>query len=157
VSTTNTRVHRLGKRATYQLNLPPDDPGFSSFLMPSFLLDGLARVAALTIIEDRFIPLAAPASIRRIDVYERANDFELARRHNPIELYVTPPNVALDLPDQTSRFVAVGPDGRIILQMKDILGIVMGYVDRDTGDYLAREQMEELKLQRSFLDLPGRV
>ena len=142
VSTRDTRSNPLGKRATYSSHIAPNDPAFSRFLAPSVLLDGLARVAVLEFVEREYIPLAAPSSIRRIDFYEPGNDCELAGRYDPIELYVTPKTMTLEDPGAPNRFVAVRPDGRMILQMKGVVGIILGYVHYKTGQYMAREELE---------------
>ena len=142
VSTTDTRSNPQGKRARYSSNIAPDDPAFSRFVAPSVLLDGLARVAVLEFVDGLYIPLAAPSSIRRIDLYEPGNDIELAQRHDAIELYVTPKQMTLEDPSAPNRFVAVRPDGRMVLQMKGVVGIILGYVHHETGAYVAREEAE---------------
>jgi NAD(P)-dependent dehydrogenase (short-subunit alcohol dehydrogenase family)/3-oxoacyl-(acyl-carrier-protein) synthase len=142
VSTCDTRSNPQGKRATYSSNIAPDDPAFSRFVAPSVMLDGLARVAVLEFVDGRYIPLAAPQSIRRIDLYEAGNDIELAQRYDKIDLYVTPKQMTLEDPSAPNRFVAVRPDGRMILQMKGVVGIILGYVHHETGEYVAREEVE---------------
>ncbi|MGH2369882.1 MAG: SDR family oxidoreductase, partial [Chloroflexota bacterium] len=142
VSTAETRVHPLGKRATYRLQAPAGDPVFSTFLLPSILLDGLARLAVLGHAAGEYLPLAAPATIRRIDLYEARNDGELARAYDRIELYAMPRDLSLAANGATNRFVAVRPDGHVILQLKDVTGTVMGYVHQRTGEFVAREMVE---------------
>ncbi|MGS0893201.1 SDR family oxidoreductase [Burkholderia stagnalis] len=143
VSTTDTGMTDAGKQARFHLNVPADDPVFSRFVVPSILLDGLARVAALDHVAGDYIPLAAPMSIGRIDIYEAGNDCELARRHEPIALRVTPREFALEGPDSSgNRFVAARADGRILMQMRDVTGIVIGYVHRVTGAFAARGEVE---------------
>jgi 3-oxoacyl-(acyl-carrier-protein) synthase len=151
VSTTNTRSHPQGKRATYRLGIGPDHPVFSTFLLPSILLDGLARVAVLNLEEGEYIPLAAPASIRRIDIYEAANDCELAQQYRPIELYATPREFVLEGAGPANRFVAARPDGKVILQMKDVTGVVIGYVHRTTGQVITKSQLEQIRQQNKVL------
>jgi hypothetical protein len=34
--------------------------------------------------------------------------------------------------------VAVAPDGHVVLQMHDLLGVVLGHVHRDTGEFRTR-------------------
>ena len=85
VSTKDTRLHPQGKRATYCEPVASDDVLFGRFATSSLLLDGLARVAALT--ADPRAPLAAPRRIRRIALYEATNDAQLAARGERIELY----------------------------------------------------------------------
>jgi hypothetical protein len=142
VSTKDTRSNPMGKRATYSSNIQADDRAFSRFVVPSVMLDGLARVAVLEFVEQHYIPLAAPSSIRRIDLYEDGNDIALAQRYDRIDLYVTPKQMTLEDPSAPNRFVAVRPDGRMILQMKGVVGIILGYVHRETGEYVAREEVE---------------
>ncbi|KVL37043.1 beta keto-acyl synthase [Burkholderia territorii] len=143
VSTTDTGMSDAGKQARFRLNVPGDDPVFSRFVVPSILLDGLARVAALDHVAGDYIPLAAPMSIGRIDIYEAGNDCELSSRHASIALRVTPRAFALEGPASSgNRFVAVRPDGRILMQMRDVTGIVIGYVHRATGAFAARGEID---------------
>jgi NAD(P)-dependent dehydrogenase (short-subunit alcohol dehydrogenase family)/3-oxoacyl-(acyl-carrier-protein) synthase len=155
VSTTETRSNPLGKRATYSSNIAPDDPAFSRFLVPSVMLDGLARVAVLELVEREYIPLAAPSSIRRIDFYESGNDVELAQRYERIDLYVTPKAMTLEDPSAPNRFVSVRPDGRMILQMKGVVGIILGYVHHETGEYMPREKIERRDLTLTDVPVPA--
>ncbi|WP_175903374.1 SDR family oxidoreductase [Burkholderia seminalis] len=143
VSTTDTGMSETGKQARFRLNLPDGDPVFSRFVVPSILLDGLARVAALDHVAGDYIPLAAPMSIGRIDLYEAGNDCELAARHASIALRVTPRAFALEgQASSGNRFVAVRPDGRILMQMRDVTGIVTGYVHRVTGAFATRGEID---------------
>lgn len=143
VSTTDTGMSETGKQARFRLNVPDGDPVFSRFVVPSILLDGLARVAALDHVAGDYIPLAAPMSIGRIDLYEAGNDCELAARHASIALRVTPRAFALEGPASSgNRFVAVRPDGRIVMQMRDVTGIVTGYVHRVTGAFATRGEID---------------
>jgi NAD(P)-dependent dehydrogenase (short-subunit alcohol dehydrogenase family) len=142
VSTAETRATTLGKRAQFRPRIAADHPVFSRFVIPSILLDGLARVAVLNHVADDYIPLAAPASIRRIDIYEAGNDCTLARRHAPIELYATPREIALEGTDPLNRFVACRPDGLMLLQMKDIAGVIIGYVHRTTGEFVPNSAVD---------------
>ena len=68
VTTTGLRMHPLGKRARYVCPVGTDHPVFGRFAVPSLLLDGLARVAVADLIAGRYVPVAAPALIRRIDL-----------------------------------------------------------------------------------------
>jgi 3-oxoacyl-(acyl-carrier-protein) synthase/NAD(P)-dependent dehydrogenase (short-subunit alcohol dehydrogenase family) len=144
VSTGNTRMTTLGKRARYRPLVAPDHPVFSRFIVPSILLDGLARIAVLNHVAGDYIPLAAPAAIRRIDIYEAGNDCSLPLRHDPIELYATPREFALEGASPMNRFVAVRPDGRMLLQMKDIAGVIIGYVHRGTGAFVAKAEVDAI-------------
>ncbi|WP_321858231.1 SDR family oxidoreductase [Burkholderia cenocepacia] len=143
VSTTDTGMSEAGKHARFRLNVPEGDSVFSRFVVPSILLDGLARVAALDYVAGDYIPLAAPMSIGRIDLYEAGNDGELSARHASIALHVTPRAFALEGPASSgNRFVAVRADGRILMQMRDVTGIVIGYVHRVTGAFAARAEVD---------------
>ncbi|MEU1318713.1 SDR family oxidoreductase [Streptomyces tibetensis] len=134
VSTSGTAVHPRGKRARYDLDLPADDPVWQQFTVPCVLLDGLARVGVLDLVDDRLIPVAAPLSIRRVDLYEEANDLTLSSGRDRIDLYATPPGFGLADDRAENRFVAARPHGRMVLQMKDLRAALIGYVDARTGE-----------------------
>lgn len=144
VSTTDTCSTPFGKRARYRLNASADDPVFSRFVIPSIMLDGLARVAVLNHVAENYIPLVAPASIRRIDIYEAGNDYALANRYDDITLYAIPVEFALEGENRRNRFVAARPDGRMLMQMKDVTGVVIGYVHRHTGAFVAKGEVNAL-------------
>ncbi|MEU5696180.1 SDR family oxidoreductase [Actinosynnema sp. NPDC020468] len=133
VSTSDTRWTPRGKRARYRVGLT--DPVWERFTMPAVLLDGLARTGVLNLLEGRYVPIAAPLSIRRIDLYEQGNDVELVRRHGHLELYAEPAGFGLDESAPGNRFVAATPDGRVVAQMKDMRATVIGYVDTVTGGF----------------------
>ncbi|MGW5734113.1 MULTISPECIES: SDR family oxidoreductase [Streptomyces] len=140
VSTTDTRIHPHGKRGRYALSLPADDPTWPRFTVPSILLDGLARVGVLDLVDGHLIPVAAPLSIRRIDLYEETNDLTLSRSGEDIQLYATPPGFDLTADRVDNRFVATRPDGRMLLQMKDMQATLIGYVDARTGEAVAADR-----------------
>jgi hypothetical protein len=119
--------------------------------LPSILLDGLARVQVLNFVEEDYIPLVAPASIRRIDVYEALNDCLLSQKYGRIELYATPKELDFGREKGGNRCVAVRPDGGIILQLKDMTGVVMGYVHRTTGEFVSREKIEAIQQANSLV------
>ncbi|MFS7875363.1 SDR family oxidoreductase [Streptomyces asiaticus] len=140
VSTTDTRIHPRGKRARYAPDVPAGDPVWSRFTVPSILLDGLARVGVLDLVDGHLVPVAAPLSIRRIDLYEEISDHDLAASGEDIDLFVTPPGFDLTADTISNRFVAVRPDGRMLLQMKDMRATLIGYVDAETGEAVPLEQ-----------------
>ncbi len=141
VSTADTRRHRLGRRARFAPKVAPNDPVFSTFTVPSLLLDGLARLSVLEPDADGFIPLAAPLRIRRIDLYELRNDCQLSTAYPAVELYSSPRWVDLEADRPDNRCVAVAPDGRVLLQIKDIAGTVLGSVHPETGEFRPRDRM----------------
>ncbi|WP_432253607.1 SDR family oxidoreductase [Streptomyces sp. HNM1019] len=140
VSTTDTRIHPRGKRARYVPDVPSGDPVWSRFTVPSILLDGLARVGVLDLVDGQLVPVAAPLSIRRIDLYEEISDHDLAASGEDIDLFVTPPGFDLTADTISNRFVAVRPDGRMLLQMKDMRATLIGHVDAETGEAVPLEQ-----------------
>jgi hypothetical protein len=154
VSTRNTRRSILGRRAEYDLHLSPDDERFRQFLVPAVMLDGLVRVAVLDPVDDGYVTLAAPRSMRRIDLYEPGNDLDLAARHNQVSLYSTPGRIDLEDPMSSNRCVAVAPDGRVVAQIHDTTTALLGYVHPESGDFRTPQQMEELRRHRRS---PGRA
>jgi NAD(P)-dependent dehydrogenase (short-subunit alcohol dehydrogenase family)/3-oxoacyl-(acyl-carrier-protein) synthase len=153
-STSNTRLHPLGKRSEYGIAIDRCHPAISTFRVPCILLDGLARTGVLSLYEGEYLPLVAPSTIRRIDLYEEVNDCDLANGPGPIELYATPREFSLDSNGGSNRFVATRPDGRVIVQIKDVVGTLLGYVHRVSGDFVtvaamdAREKQELLVASR---------
>ncbi|MFF4800995.1 SDR family oxidoreductase [Streptomyces sp. NPDC001351] len=143
VSTTGTGIHPLGKRGRYSLSLPSDDPVWPRFTVPCVLLDGLARVGVLDLVDGRLVPVAAPLSIRRIDLYEETNDHTLSTGPGPIDLYATPRGFGLSADRVDNRFVAARPDGRMVLQMKDLRAALIGYVDARTGEAVPADGARE--------------
>ncbi len=141
VSTKDTRVHPLGKRARYSLKLPADHPVFSHFRVPTILLDGLLRVGALEFVEGEYIPLIVPISVRRLDIYEKTNDCQLAAQSGQIELYVTPRAFTLLPWGVSNRFVAVRPDGKMLVQFKDLFGTLVGYIHRETEQFFPPDHL----------------
>ncbi|WP_333737460.1 SDR family oxidoreductase [Streptomyces sp. IBSBF 2806] len=133
VSTTRTRLHPLGKRSVYRADVAAGDPALSRFTTPAILLDGLARTGVLHLENGRLVPVAAPLSIRRVDLYEEANDIELTRRYGRLHLYATPTGFDMtgDVPD--NRFVAVTPEGRVVAQLQGVRATVVGHVDVVSG------------------------
>jgi len=144
VSTADTCTTPRGKRARFSPAFGPDHPVFSRFVVPSVLLDGLARVAVLNHVAGDYIPLAAPAAIRRIDLYEDGNDCALAQRHAAIALYATPREFALEGARPENRFAAVRPDGKVLLEMNDVAGVIIGYVHRTTGAFAPKTEIDAL-------------
>lgn len=139
VTTTGTRLHPRGKRARYAPRLAADDPAWSRFRVPALLLDGMARTGVLNLVDGHLVPVAAPVAVRRIDLYQDANDLTLAAR-GPIELYATPAEFALSGPGATgNRFVAMAPDGRVVAQIKDITATVLGHLDLGTDRFQAAD------------------
>lgn len=121
VSTTDTRLHPLGKRATARLRVAPDDPLFSRFRVPTLLLDGLLRTGALAEPDaDGAIPIVAPRRIGRLDLYEHTNDALLAPE--PIELYAVVPAAG------DNRFAAVRRDGRVVVSFTDVDWAPIGFL-----------------------------
>jgi NAD(P)-dependent dehydrogenase (short-subunit alcohol dehydrogenase family)/3-oxoacyl-(acyl-carrier-protein) synthase len=150
VTTTNTRLHALGKRADLNLRIDGGDAVFRRFSMPSLLLDGLARVGVLGTVHQDFLPLAAPASVRRIDLYEAGNDLDLWQRHGALALHATPRVFNMASDRGTNRLVAVRADGRIVLEIHDIHATVIGYLHRKTGAFHVPADVES----RPRSDLP---
>ena len=147
VSTRDTRLHPWGKRSTYDLRLPADDPVYSQFTMPAILLDGLARTGVLAVESGGLMPLAAPLSIARLDVYEHGGDPMVGARYGDIDLYAVidgaDPDTGVapsaDGPEPSgagNQFAAVRPDGRVLTRFRDLDWTVLGYVDTSTGRFL---------------------
>jgi NAD(P)-dependent dehydrogenase (short-subunit alcohol dehydrogenase family)/3-oxoacyl-(acyl-carrier-protein) synthase len=150
VSTADTRLHPMGKRATYRPIDPVPAP-VSSFLIPSLMLDGLARTAVVALVEADYLPVVAPVRFRRVDLYERGNDADFATRYERIDLYTTSAGSGAGPYETANRCIAVRPDGRAVLEIKGISGTVTGYLHRGTGQFLSIDEMRSLKAERALL------
>ncbi|MFJ4654203.1 SDR family oxidoreductase [Nocardia sp. NPDC088792] len=132
-STSDTRLHPLGRRSTYSLRLAPGDPTFSRFRVPVILLDGLLRTGVLSAGDDEgFVPIAAPLRIDRLDLFEHTND-ALVADSGPIDLYAVAGAAGHGETGSANLFVAVRPDGRIILALKGLDSIVTGRLPLGAG------------------------
>ncbi len=142
VSTADTRVHPSGRRARYAPDRAGIERWFPDLAVPSVLLDGLARVGVLDQVDlpgagSGWTPLAVPRTIRRIDLYGGHTDASLAAAGTPVELYSLPARLDLES-GQDNRAVAVTADGDVVLQIKDMTGVVLGHVQQTTGAFRER-------------------
>ncbi|MET7615506.1 SDR family NAD(P)-dependent oxidoreductase [Streptomyces sp. NPDC005408] len=142
VSTADTRTHPNGRRARYVPDRPGIERWFSSLVVPSVLLDGLARVSVLDRSDGDWTPLAVPRTIRRIDLYGGHTDATLAAAGTPVELYSLPSRLDLES-EEDNRALAVTADGDVVLQIKDMTGVVLGHVNQSTGEYRERRRPAE--------------
>lgn len=141
-STTNTRWHPLGRRGRLSLDGAAIERWFPDLLVPSVLLDGLVRVAVLDLVEDQWTPVAIPRWVRRIDLYSTHTDASLANWSEAVELYVTPSDLDLEADEPDNRAVAVSASGDVLVQVKDIVGAIVGYVDQGTGKFVDRGRFD---------------
>jgi NAD(P)-dependent dehydrogenase (short-subunit alcohol dehydrogenase family) len=141
VSTKDTRQHALGRRATFDLHVRPDDPAFGRFRVPAILFDGMLRVSVLDPVRDGHLIVAAPTAIRRIDLYTTCNDVGLSLAHPVIDLYSCPRRLDLEGPAVSNRCVAASPDGKMLAQIHDTSTAILGYIHIETGRFTTREQM----------------
>lgn len=130
VSTTATRLHPLGKRARYRASASATSP-YAQMHLPVLLMDGLVRLAVLERTRDGALPVAAPTRIGRIDYFDALNDAELTEAGDAIELFATPLGLGINI-DSEAKFWAVR-NGRVLMQMTQVEGVVMGYIDEETG------------------------
>jgi NAD(P)-dependent dehydrogenase (short-subunit alcohol dehydrogenase family) len=142
VSTSGTRTHPSGRRARYAPDRAGVERWFSGLVVPSVLLDGLARVCVLDRAElpghgGDWTPLAVPRTIRRIDLYGGHTDASLAAAGTRVELYSLPARLDLES-GAANRAVAVTAAGDVVLQIKDMTGVVLGHVHQTTGAYRER-------------------
>ncbi|GAA3849410.1 hypothetical protein GCM10022243_14200 [Saccharothrix violaceirubra] len=133
VSTSDTRLHPHGKKALSALDPQAIRRDLPDLVVPSVLLDGLVRVAVLDLVDRHHTPVAVPRAIRRVDLYGTRSDSDLAG--TPVRLYVTPADLDLEAEPADNRCVAVAPDGSVLMQVKDVIGTVVGHVDQRDGRF----------------------
>jgi hypothetical protein len=131
----------LGRRATFDLHVRPDDPAFAQFRVPAILFDGMLRVSVLDPVRDGHLIVAAPTAIRRIDLYTTCNDVGLSLAHPAIDLYSCPRRLDLEGPAVSNRCVAATPDGTMLAQIHDTSTAILGFIHIETGRFSTREQM----------------
>lgn len=142
VTTADTRLHALGRRATSAPREHLCDPIQESFLIPPLLLDGLLRVGMLDDVGQGYRALNAPTSIARIDLYGPGNDLETAAAHPQVDLYSVPPRgldaqAGVGLPPK-NRSVAATPDGTVLASIEGVASVPLGFVHPGTGATLGR-------------------
>jgi hypothetical protein len=101
----------LGKRATYSSGIAADDPAFSRFVVPSVMLDGLARRGGARVRGRALHPARGAVEHppnRSLRARQRP---ELARRYDRIDLYVTPKQMTLEDPSRAESVRRVRPTG----------------------------------------------
>jgi hypothetical protein len=124
MATSRARTHPNGKRARYAPPSRSDDPRFT---VPVILLDAMVRTEVLSPVDGGLLPVAVPVSIRRIDLYQAADDNDLVTEHGALELYATPEGSTVGRQDARNRFVATTPDGRVVAQVHDVEAIALGH------------------------------
>ncbi|MEV0944283.1 hypothetical protein AB0I90_28455 [Micromonospora wenchangensis] len=131
VSTTGLRLHPLGARARYTA---PAGAGsvFDRFTVPVLLLDGLLRLIGTELVDDRYVPIFAPTRIRRIDLHVGGGDVVLGGA-GAVELFATPRAAALLGAEGGTRALAVDGTGRVLVQIKDVVGVGVGGFDTVAG------------------------
>ncbi len=140
VSTRDTRIHPWGRRSTLGLDLGGYRDVFSGFGMPVITLDGLARTGVLSD-DPALLPIAAPLSIGRIDVYAPTSDVALSGMD--AQLYAVVDHAADGTAaDTVNHFAAVGSDGRVITQFRRMRWTVLGYLQPETGAYLTQRDLD---------------
>ena len=141
VVTTDTRLHRLGRRATSAPSRQVTSPVYGSFLVPALLLDGLLRVGMLNDVGLGFRALNVPTSIERIDLYGAGSDAETAATHPRVDLYSVGSaptgggpgdSGAAGLPGG-NRAVAATPDGTVVATVEGVTSVALGFVHPGTG------------------------
>lgn len=133
VASDSSRWSPAGMRSRYCPDLRADDPVWPRFVVAPILLDALARSGVLSVTAGHLIPIAAPLSVRRVDLYERANDLDLMLRYGHLELHAMPADFTMEGEQPGNRFVAATTDGRVIAQLKDVRARAIGYLDTRTG------------------------
>jgi NAD(P)-dependent dehydrogenase (short-subunit alcohol dehydrogenase family) len=137
-STKDGRLHPMGCRAVFDPDPDAVERWFPEQAVAPVLLDALAQVGVTGLLGGAWSQIAAPRTIRRIDLYGRHTDLTLARSAARAQLYSLPANVDLRSAPVTQA-VAVGNDGRVIAAIKDMTGTVMGYLNQDTLESLPAE------------------
>jgi hypothetical protein len=85
---------------------------FRSLIVPSLLLDSLARAVALQPDPDGTHSVVAPQYIRRIELFTTSNDHKLAQKH--------PDGLHLQWESRNDRWSAISERGVVIARVEDM-------------------------------------
>lgn len=99
---------------------------FQSFVIPGLLLDGTLRSAALQPANDGSLPVLAPLSFHRIDLFGAGNDVDLSRRYGSMNV-----RFRIDGPIEEGPgglFEVTSPEGALLIRIDNARGYVMGRV-----------------------------
>lgn len=133
-STTRTRVLPEGGRSRYAVPVPPGHPVYSRFQVPVLALDGLLRTGVLDIVDDSLVPVCAPLTIGRLEIFEALNDCDLGERGG--ELYAERTHGLSEDAAPGTRFVLTDRGGQVVLQVLDLTWIRLGFIDTTTGRFV---------------------
>jgi 8-amino-7-oxononanoate synthase len=147
VSTADTGCTPMGKYGRYTAPVPPGHPVFGSFTLPVFLLDGLARLLALS--PSKYLPVFAPGHIRNIELFTTRNDACLAEHTEKIDLhaygYGASPEQQLS---ENSVCEATDDSGKVLLRITGLTGIITGFIHTETGKLLMPGQVPKNNEQK---------
>lgn len=141
-STRDERLHPWGRMAHLALDRAAIERWFPDMLVPVVSLDALAQVSALGSPDAPRIPLAAPRTLRRIDLYGAHTDASLARGGDAVRLYSVQDT-------RSNRAVAAFSDGPILFQIKDLSAVTVGHVDPRDGRFTASSAAAEAPPRRT--------
>jgi NAD(P)-dependent dehydrogenase (short-subunit alcohol dehydrogenase family) len=108
VSTSDARRNPRGLRTAFAIDAGRHRPALARFLLPAVLFDGMVRLTALDA-----TAVSVPTSIAGIDLYQRANDLDLAE---------------LAVYESAGKVVAVRADGTVVAAADGIEAAVIGRV-----------------------------
>jgi NAD(P)-dependent dehydrogenase (short-subunit alcohol dehydrogenase family)/3-oxoacyl-(acyl-carrier-protein) synthase len=117
-STSDLRLHPLGRRAKFVLN---HQPIWTRFAVPAILIDGMARLTSISSDRGGTTEVSVPTFVEGIDLYQRANDLDLGN----VEMFAT-----------NEKVVAVRSDGTVVAVANGIEAALIGRVSTDDKSLL---------------------
>jgi hypothetical protein len=115
-STSDPRLHPLGRRARFVLNAGHHQAIWTRFTVPSILIDGMARLTSISSDRSGTVDVSVPTFVEGIDLYQRANDLDLGN----VEMFAT-----------NEKVVAVRADGTVVAVANNIEAALIGRVPTD--------------------------
>jgi len=120
-STSDLRLHPIGRRAKFVFNAGRHQPIWRRFTVPAILIDGMARLTSISSDRGGTIEVSVPTFVEGIDLYQRANDLDLGN----VEMFAT-----------NEKVVAVRADGTVVAVANGIEAALIGRVSTDDKSLL---------------------
>jgi 3-oxoacyl-(acyl-carrier-protein) synthase/NADP-dependent 3-hydroxy acid dehydrogenase YdfG len=134
VTTADIHLHSMGNRGRYTPTVSLDQEFWKNFEVPSLLIDGMARIATLELVDEHLLPLAVPLAVRRIDLHRRCNDAGLRAEGHTVEIRSGPTEVVSR--GVAGNVIATDSHGRALVTMSGITTALRGYLDLGSGEFV---------------------
>lgn len=131
--------------SVYDNKLTDKDTDFHRFIVPSLLLDGTLRTAAMRVTDGKFLPLYVPLKIKEISFGGELNDWEI-KSDKTLSLRILS-KMTEDNNQLSADFKVINNRDELFLTMSGLSVEHVGYMNTDTKDFISNDDF--LKIQKS--------